>query len=289
MSRHGKKKNTSSMTPTAAHAATEASTGSYTSLSPSPAPAAASGSPVPAAFHSQLIAKLAALPLVATVQSRFVPAVIVGYVSLVLATFQAAWDAAAKTVFESPVTPTFAKNKYNAAVGLLTRADSLAATLIVDEGISAAVRLFAEHNGTPGLWCVYFYVDYCAHVANTLLTVLVVQPLNFAAREASAVAETAMPHLAELSSTTATISRGIQARVATDIVAPTRLRANQLIVEPTVHTYKHVAERYEQNLSRENNNVARALYSTGVDLSASTFKRVNSIVQRVRPTPQKAN
>lgn len=289
MSRHNNKKKSRSMTPTAAHAATEASTNSYTSLSPSPAGIAETASVKPAAFHSTLVSKLEALPLVQTVQTRFVPAVIVGYVSLVLATFQAAWDAAATTVFESPVTPAFAKSRYNSAIALLTRADTFVATLVVDEGISAAAKEFTAHNGRVGLWCAYFYVDYCAHVANTLLTVFVVEPLNFAAREVSAATETVMPHLAELSSTTITISKGIQSRVSADIVEPTRLRANKLIVEPTVHTYKQVAERYEQNLSRENNNIARAIYSTGVDLSASTFKRVNTLAQRVRPAPQKAN
>ncbi|KAG0667451.1 hypothetical protein C6P45_005469 [Maudiozyma exigua] len=185
--------------------------------------------------------------------------------------------------FNSSLTPLIFKKIYNSFIVKLMSLDNLINILLLDQGIIAFNSNLIKQNNKIGVWCLYFTLDYIANCFNILLQKLIIIPLNLnnsiKDKQNDNNTESNLPHLNELSSTTKSLKKDLQEKVNIDYIQPTKLKANKLIVEPTQNAYKSVSETYETHLNKENNNVPRALYSTGRDLGNTTLKKFNVLVQ----------
>ena len=186
--------------------------------------------------------------------------------------------------FNSNLIPNFIKNSYNSIIIKLMSLDELINLLILDQGLIAFKANLNKQNNKIGIWCLYFTLDYIANCFNILLQKLIVIPLNLKNNSvkdnnSQSITESNLPHLDELSSTTKSLKIDLTNKVHNNYIQPTKEKANKLIVEPTQNVYKSVSETYETNLNKENNNVPRALYSTGRDIGNTTLKKFNVLVQ----------
>lgn len=184
--------------------------------------------------------------------------------------------------FNSNLIPLILKKIYNSLIIKLMSLDNLINILVLDQGIIAFNSNLIKQNNKIGIWCLYFTLDYIANCFNILLQKLIIIPLNLnnsIKDKQDDNIESNLPHLNELSSTTKSLKKDLQDKVNIDYIQPTKLKANKLIVEPTQNAYKSVSETYETHLNKENNNVPRALYSTGRDLGNTTLKKFNVLVQ----------
>lgn len=185
--------------------------------------------------------------------------------------------------FEFHLTPSFLKLYYNKLIKLLMNFDSLFDYLILIEGLNSFQNQLSKKDNKIGLWCIYFFIDYMANFFNIFLKKFIMEPFKLSTNSSSNDSkkkntEIEMPHLSELSTTTRSIKNDLQLKVNNDYIKPTKVKATKLL-EPTLNTYKSVSETYETNLSKENNNIPKALYSTGKDLGNMTLKKFNSLTK----------
>ncbi|CAB4254598.1 similar to Saccharomyces cerevisiae YKR046C PET10 Protein of unknown function that co-purifies with lipid particles [Maudiozyma barnettii] len=231
---------------------------------------------------------------------KYVPQVILTWLALLVTSTQSAVNRVISTGFESNYVPHSFKTLFNKLLSKAMALDGLLNYLVLDEGVGSFKKSWDKQGGVPGVWCLYFTLDYIANCFNVLLQRLVVVPLNLGSvsdssnssnNNTSGVSETSatnssdtvesgnLPHLDELSSTTKSLTQDLHAKVQNDYIQPTKEKANKLILEPTQNAYKSVSETYGTHLNKQNNNVPKALYSTGREIGNTTLKRFNVLVQ----------
>ncbi|SMN19313.1 similar to Saccharomyces cerevisiae YKR046C PET10 Protein of unknown function that co-purifies with lipid particles [Maudiozyma saulgeensis] len=232
---------------------------------------------------------------------KYVPQMILTWLAMLATTTQSIINSVISTGFESNYVPHGFKTLFNKLISKTMALDGLLNYLVLDEGVGAFKKSWDKQNGVPGVWCLYFTLDYIANCFNVLLQRLVVIPLNLGSvsdsnkntannsKNNAGVSETLtngvsvengnMPHFDELSSTTKSLTQDLHAKVRNDYIQPTKEKANKLIVEPTQNVYKTVSETYETHLNKQNNNVPRALYSTGREIGNTTLQKFNGLVQ----------
>lgn len=234
----------------------------------------------PIAYESATFEHLKKYESLKTYVDKYLPHFIISWILLSLQTTNTIIEYG----FNSNLIPKIFKNLYNSIIVKLMSLDGLINYLVLDQGIIAFKSNLNKQNNKIGIWCLYFTLDYIANCFNVLLQKLIVIPLNLKnsvkdAQDGSSTSESNLPHLDELSSTTKSLKKDLTNKVHDNYIQPTKEKANKLIVEPTQNVYKSVSETYETHLNKENNNVPRALYSTGRDLGNTTLKKFNVLVQ----------
>lgn len=170
---------------------------------------------------------------------------------------------------------------------LLIKLDSLLAVLIFNKGVDTFIDEWrGKRNGHLGIWIVWFFIDYLANCSNHILKELIIKPLNF--KHVSTEenldqddANTNLPHLNELTSTTKSLSRDLQNKVQNDIVEPTKGNVKKQFdqyIKPTVdsakETYKTVSAKYETNLKENDESIPKAIYTTGLSIGSETIEKL---------------
>lgn len=197
-------------------------------------------------------------------------------------------------VLESSMTPRFVKVGYNVVSGTGKKLDELFALLVLREGLGAFLQKWHSHGDRPGVWLVFFCVDYWANLMNLLLTHFVAGSKQVGAPHVAPDDSKSLPHLEELRSTTRGISKDLQEKVQSDYIdkttgyakskydelfKPVADRIQTEYVEPTrshaMETYKTVSSAYETNLNKSES-IPRAILSTGVDLKNITLENLKS-------------
>lgn len=244
---------------------------------------------------SKTLDRLVSLPIISQILSLFVVTIL----------------KAKHAVVDSDITPRFVKVGYNFVSGVSLKIDELINLLLFREGIDALMDSWKSHSGKPGLWILYFWVDYIANVSNILLTLFIVKPFKLSdstslkEKLTSESTDETLPHVTELTSTTKSISKDIQDKLHTDYIGPTTDFAKQKydtlvkptadklqndyieptkaqldsIVKPTrasaLETYKTVSATYESNLNKSES-IPRAIITTGIDLKNLTLENLKS-------------
>lgn len=247
-------------------------------------------------------------PVVSKSLDRFVSLPIV---SQILSLFVVSILKAKHAVVDSDLTPQFVKVAYNFISGVSLKIDELINLLVFREGIDALLSSWKSHSGKPGLWILYFWVDYVANVSNILLTLFIVKPFKLSdstslkEKLTSESTDETLPHVTELTSTTKSISKDIQDKLHSDYIGPTtdfakqkydtlvkptadKLQSDYIeptkaqldsIVKPTrasaLETYKTVSATYESNLNKSES-IPRAIITTGIDLKNLTLENLKS-------------
>lgn len=87
-----------------------------------------------------------------------------------------------------------------------------------------------------------------------------------------------LPHVAELSETTRSMSRELQTKLTTDVVSPAKNKVNTQFdsyIKPTydsvIESYKSATDAYQDNYSKLES-VPRAVLNTGIDIGSTTIK-----------------
>ena len=208
-------------------------------------------------------------------------------------------------VSESSNSPRLVKQLVAAGKDGVFKLDELVNLLVFKEGVDGLLYDWKSHSGTPGIWLVWFFVDYIANISNTLLREFLIKPLHLQgsapAKEIGSTGDdnkvsdsSSLPHVAELSSTTRNASQEIQSKVKSNYIDPTRDLAKEkydAIVKPTTdklqsvyidptktklnETYQRFTTVYENNLSKSES-VPKAIVSTGLDLGNATIEKLKA-------------
>lgn len=123
-------------------------------------------------------------------------------------------------VSESSSSPRLVKQVVAAGKEGAFKLDELVNLLVFKEGVDGLLYNWKSHSNTPGIWLVWFFVDYVANISNTLLREFLIKPLHLqgstASKEIGSSGEenkvtdaSSLPHVAELSSTTRGMSQEI--------------------------------------------------------------------------------
>ncbi|CCK69247.1 Pln1p KNAG_0C01340 [Huiozyma naganishii CBS 8797] len=166
----------------------------------------------------------------------------------------------------------------------LQRADALFALLVLEMGVSAVRSDYEAHGGKWGSWVLLFLVDYYFTVVNVLLQrVLSLVPAlsgissKLQKNGVAASSDKPLQHLQDLAQSTATVAGGLRRTVEESYIGPT--------VDTARDTYRDVHAQYEDNLSKADSSVPKALYTTGVNLGAKTLGRIEQLGKKL---PQRA-
>ena len=209
-------------------------------------------------------------------------------------------------VSESSSSPRLVKQLVAVGKDGAFKLDELVNLLVFKEGVDGLLYDWKSHSNTPGIWLLWFFVDYVANISNTLLREFLVKPLHLqgsaaskeigsASGEDNKVSDSSsLPHVAELSSTTRNASHEIQSKVKSNYIDPTRDLAKEkydAIVKPTTdklqsvyidptksklnETYQRFTTVYENNLSKSES-VPKAIVSTGLDLGNATIEKLKA-------------
>lgn len=177
-------------------------------------------------------------------------------------------------------------------LSVLMKLDSLLAVIIFNKGIDNFIAEWdGKKNGKFGVWILWFFIDYLANVSNHILKELIIKPLNFTSSTTipsdNLDQDDSLPHLAELTSTTKTLSKDIHQKVQTNYVEPTKDNLKTQFdqyIKPTVdqakETYKTVSDKYESKLKENDSSVPKAIYTTGLDIGNETIEKLNKFTQQ---------
>lgn len=154
-----------------------------------------------------------------------------------------------RRVVDSGRCPAVAVRAYRALFGAFRRLDELVNLLVFTEGVDALIAAFKEHSNRPGVWVLWFLVDYSANIFNIVLNEFVLKPFklgNVVLKEkAGEVSKNfkELPHVAELSTTTTRLSKDIQNKVSEAYIKPTKDTAKQkydAYIKPTAEKLQTV-------------------------------------------------
>lgn len=220
---------------------------------------------------TEYLNKLNSLPYVSYIQARIVS---------ILTFTKAQIDGVAKS-------SKFTEGIIQRIIKMVSIVDTLFELVVLNEGVDSFIAKLEAHSNKIGMWCLLFLVDYLANIFNILLKEFVLKPFKLTSvTQHSSSAETKkneeLPHVAELTSTTRSLSKDLQSKVQNDYIQPTKNKITARL-EPTynqaIETYKTVSSTYENNLNKSES-IPRALYSTGIDIGSLTIEKLNSIQKK---------
>lgn len=195
-------------------------------------------------------------------------------------------------VWDSGKFPAVAKPVVSSSFKLLHKFDELVNLLVFSEGIDALFYAAKEHKNRPGVWLVWFLLDYFANVFNIILKEFVLKPFklgNVAIKDASDATHKVtdvkeLPHVSELSDTTKSLSQDLQSKVSESYIQPTKESAMQkydTYIKPTAEKLHNV---YAGNAKEKIDTYVKPKYDSyvkpGYDTAKETYKTITATYEQ---------
>lgn len=197
------------------------------------------------------------------------------------------------TLVDSPRSPYLVKIGYKHIQNVIWKFDELFNLLVLREGIDSLINESkTAHSGyVPGLWLLWFCIDYFANFTDTLLKEFIVKPFKLSQSKIASkgkenvicngdVKELESPgslrHIKELTTTTKTISKDIQDKINSNYITPTKDIAKKNYDNYIKPTTDKINTIYVDPTKKKINTQLDYFVKPTVDTAKSTYKTVSS-------------